>query len=62
MMVRASLTRQPLSEKCRKGEKTGVLYHIVQIPGTVNNTMNLNGSTTNHVKYEAGFNDEDSIS
>ena len=42
-------------------DKSGVLYNIVQIPGTVNNTMNLNRSTTNHVKYEVGFNDEDSI-
>ena len=52
---------QTLSEMYREGGKTGALYNIVQIPETVNNTMNLNGSTTNNVKYEVGFNDEDSI-
>jgi hypothetical protein len=46
---------------CREGEKTEVLYNIVQIPGAMNNTMNFNDFATNQVEYEIGFNDKDSI-
>jgi hypothetical protein len=44
----------------RKGEEV-FLYDIVQFPGAVNNTMNFNGFGTNHVEYEVGVDDKDSI-
>jgi hypothetical protein len=37
------------------------LYDIIQITGTVKNTVNLDGFTTNDVEYEVRFNNEDAI-
>jgi hypothetical protein len=35
---------------------------MIKIPGSVNNTMNLNTLATNYVKDEISFNDQDPIS
>ena len=37
------------------------LNEVIEIAGTVNNTMNLNGFATNDVEYKVGFNNEDTI-